>query len=125
MCEYHWTLVLRFVTNLLCRTERNIATYNAIPKWMADNGYKQPQDNKNLPFNLGKNTDLHFFEWLSQRPRHQQAFNEYMSFQRVGQKSWLDVFPLEKYVHGSTTEITTELSSWTSVADTDTRLGRC
>ncbi|KAI4912708.1 hypothetical protein J4E90_006114 [Alternaria incomplexa] len=84
-------------------TERNIATYNAIPKWMADNGYKQPLDNKHLPFNLGKNTDLHFFEWLSQRPRHQQAFNEYMSFQRVGQKSWLDVFPLEKYVHGSTT----------------------
>jgi trans-aconitate methyltransferase len=26
-----------------------------------------------------------------------------MSFQRVGQKSWLDVFPLDKYVHGSTT----------------------
>jgi hypothetical protein len=77
--------------------------YNAIPKWLANNSYKQPQDNKNLPFNLSKNTDLHFFEWLSQRPRHQQAFNEYMSFQRVGQKSWLDVFPLEKYVHGSIT----------------------
>ncbi|PSN75591.1 S-adenosyl-L-methionine-dependent methyltransferase [Corynespora cassiicola Philippines] len=78
-------------------TERNIKLYNAIPKWLAENSYKQPQDNKNLPFNLGMQTDLHFFEWLSQRPRHQQAFNEYMSFQRVGQKSWLDVFPLETY----------------------------
>lgn len=77
--------------------------YNAIPKWLADNDYKQPQDNKNLPFNLSKNTDLHFFEWLSQRPRHQQAFNEYMSFQRVGQKSWLDVFPLEEYVSDRST----------------------
>lgn len=88
---------------LLCRTERNIGLYNAIPKWMAENSYKQPQDNKNLPFNLSKNTDLHFFEWLSQRPRHQAAFNEYMSFQRVGQKSWLDVFPLEKYVNEPST----------------------
>ncbi|EKG13555.1 O-methyltransferase family 2 [Macrophomina phaseolina MS6] len=84
-------------------TERNIGLYNAIPKWLADNDYKQPQDNKNLPFNLSKNTDLHFFEWLSQRPRHQQAFNEYMSFQRVGQKSWLDVFPLEEYVSDRST----------------------
>ncbi|KAH6613143.1 hypothetical protein C7974DRAFT_321910, partial [Boeremia exigua] len=47
-------------------TERNIALYNAIPKWLATNSYKQPQDSKNLPFNLSKNTDLHFFEWLSQ-----------------------------------------------------------
>lgn len=83
---------------MVCRTERNIALYNAIPKWLANNLYKQPQDNQNLPFNLSQNTHLHFFEWLSQRPRHQQAFNEYMSFQRVGQQSWLDVFPLEKYV---------------------------
>ncbi|KAF1935309.1 hypothetical protein EJ02DRAFT_303413, partial [Clathrospora elynae] len=45
---------------------RNIALYNAIPNWLADNSYKQPQDNKNLPFNLSTNTDLHFFEWLSQ-----------------------------------------------------------
>ncbi|RAQ99773.1 o-methyltransferase b protein [Stemphylium lycopersici] len=71
--------------------------------WLANNSYKQPQDNKNLPFNLSKNTDLHFFEWLSQRPRHQEAFNEYMSFQRVGQKSWLDVFPLEKYLRDLST----------------------
>ena len=89
------------LTDLLRRTERNIKLYNAIPKWLAENSYKQPQDNKNLPFNLGMQTDLHFFEWLSQRPRHQQAFNEYMSFQRVGQKSWLDVFPLETYVRDS------------------------
>ncbi|EMD67154.1 hypothetical protein COCSADRAFT_51810, partial [Bipolaris sorokiniana ND90Pr] len=47
-------------------TERNIAVYNAIPKWMSENSYKQPQDNKNLPFQLSKNTNLHFFEWLSQ-----------------------------------------------------------
>ncbi|KAH3972070.1 hypothetical protein HBH98_001570 [Parastagonospora nodorum] len=80
-------------------TERNIAVYNAIPKWMAENAYKQPQDNRNLPFQLSMNTNLHFFEWLAQRERHQQAFNDYMSFQRVGQKSWLDVFPLEKYAH--------------------------
>jgi hypothetical protein len=85
--------------DLICRTERNIALYNAIPEWLADNTYKQPQNNKNLPFNQSKNTDLHFFEWLLQRPRHQQAFNEYMSFQRVGQKSWLDVFPFERYVN--------------------------
>ena len=95
-------MVSRITIDLLCRTERNIALYNAIPKWLSDNSYKQPQDNKNLPFNLSKNTDQHFFEWLSQRPRHQQAFNEYMSFQRVGQKSWLDVFLLEEYVHDST-----------------------
>ncbi|KAF2994622.1 hypothetical protein E8E13_003550 [Curvularia kusanoi] len=82
-------------------TERNIALYNALPKWLAENSYKQPQDNKWLPFNLSKNTNLHFFEWLSQRPRHQQAFNEYMSFQRVGQQSWLDAFPLEKYMKES------------------------
>ncbi|GME51524.1 uncharacterized protein J4E93_007805 [Neofusicoccum parvum] len=79
-------------------TERNIGLYSALPKWLANNAYKQPQDNKNLPFNLSQETDLHFFEWLAQRPRHQQAFNEYMSFQRVGQKSWLDVFPLGEYV---------------------------
>ncbi|RMZ67964.1 O-methyl transferase B [Pyrenophora seminiperda CCB06] len=87
----------------LLRTERNIATYNAIPKWLAENSYKAPKDNKHLPFNLGKNTDLHFFEWLSQRPKHQHAFNEYMSFQRVGQNSWLDVFPLEKMLKNSST----------------------
>lgn len=92
-----WELVIDGF--LVCvRTERNIALYNAIPKWLADNGYKQPRDNRNLPFHLSQNTDLHFFEWLSRRPRHQKAFNEYMSFQRVGQKSWLDVFPLRQHV---------------------------
>lgn len=104
MCECFSSSVSRITIDLLCSTERNIALYNAIPKWLADNSYKQPQDNHNLPFNLSKNTELHFFEWLSQRPRHQQAFNEYMSFQRVGQKSWLDVFPLEKYLHDPNTE---------------------
>lgn len=91
-------IVLIITSDLAYRTERNIAVFNTLPKWLAENSYKQPQDNKNLAFNLCKNTDLHFFEWLSQRPRHQHAFNEYMSFQRVGQQIWLDVFPFEKYV---------------------------
>ncbi|KAK7513323.1 o-methyltransferase-like protein [Phyllosticta citriasiana] len=79
-------------------TERNIGLYNVLPQWMAQNAYKEPQNNVNLPFHLAKNTDLHFFDWLKLRPRHQKAFNEYMTFQRIGQASWLDVFPLEEYI---------------------------
>ncbi|KAK8230451.1 o-methyltransferase-like protein [Phyllosticta capitalensis] len=79
-------------------TERNIGLYNVLPAWMAQNGYKEPQNNRNLPFHLAKNTDLHFFDWLKLRPRHQKAFNDYMTFQRIGQSSWLDVFPLQEYV---------------------------
>ncbi|KAK8155027.1 S-adenosyl-L-methionine-dependent methyltransferase [Phyllosticta citrichinensis] len=79
-------------------TERNIGLYNVLPQWMAQNGYKEPQNNRNLPFHLAKNTDLHFFDWLKLRPRHQKAFNEYMGFQRIGQSKWLDVFPLEEYI---------------------------
>ncbi|GME33716.1 hypothetical protein COCVIDRAFT_35854 [Neofusicoccum parvum] len=79
-------------------TRRNIGVYNSLPEWMERNEYKSPSNNSNLPFHLSKNTDLHFFDWLALHPDHQKAFNEYMAFQRVGQQSWLDVFPFSEHL---------------------------
>ncbi|KAK4499671.1 hypothetical protein PRZ48_010189 [Zasmidium cellare] len=62
--------------------------YNAIPKYLAKTGYKNPTDS--APFNLAYNTDLPVFEWRKHNPENAKAGQAFMAAQRIGQRSIWD-----------------------------------
>lgn len=56
-----------------------------------------------LPVNTAMGSDQAVWEWLSERPRDRDAFNDFMFIQATGLASFLEVFPLDKYVQTSNT----------------------
>ena len=70
--------------------------YNAIPKYLAKNSYKNPSDS--APFNLAYNTDMPVFKWREHNPENAKAGQAFMAAQRVGQKSvWDGLVPLDDF----------------------------
>ena len=53
------------------------------------------------PFQLGHNTDQPAFVWALSQPERLKNFNLWMTATHEGYKSWLDVFPAEKFCEGS------------------------
>lgn len=63
--------------------------YNAIPKYLANTGYRNPSDS--APFNLAYKTDQSVFEWRRHNPENAKAGQAFMAAQRTGQRSiWED-----------------------------------
>ena len=62
--------------------------YNAIPKFLAKTGYKNPTES--TPFNLAMNTDMPVFEWRRHNPENAKAGQAFMAAQRMGQQSIWD-----------------------------------
>lgn len=62
--------------------------YNAIPKYLAKEGYKNPSNS--APFNMAYNTDLPVFEWRKHNPENAKAGQAFMAAQRMGQRSVWD-----------------------------------
>lgn len=69
--------------------------YNAIPKFLAKTGYKNPTDS--APFNLAYNTDLPVFKWRQHNPENAKAGQAFMAAQRVGQKSVWQRVPVDDF----------------------------
>ena len=70
--------------------------YNAIPKFLAQNGYKNPSDS--APFNVAFNTDMPVFKWREHHPENAKAGQAFMAAQRVGQRSvWDGLVPLDDF----------------------------
>lgn len=58
-------------------------------------GYKEPSDGRDCAFNMAFHTKEPAFEFLIKDPEFLRVFNSYMTGQRQGQQSWLELFPLE------------------------------
>ena len=68
-----------------------------LPEYFEENGYKNPGDAFNGPWQFAENTSKHYFDWLSERTVLQNAFNLVMGISRMGQIDWFDMYPvLEK-----------------------------
>ncbi|CRG87037.1 Demethylsterigmatocystin 6-O-methyltransferase [Talaromyces islandicus] len=71
-----------------------------LPEYFAQNGWKNPRDIDNTPFQFVMGDKLRYFDYLSSKPYYQNAFNTVMtsSFRRPGKK-WVDFFPVEEKLH--------------------------
>ena len=54
-----------------------------------------------LPVNTAMGSDQAVWEWLAERPKDRDAFNDFMFIQATGLASFLEVFPLDKYISTS------------------------
>ena len=72
----------------------------ALPKLLAKHKYHEPTNPLDAPFQLGQNTTLRLFDWMSGHPYIAKDFNNFMAFRRQGKPSWLDIYPVEEAAHG-------------------------
>lgn len=75
----------------------------ALPAHLKKNNYRNPSDGTNCAFQLGFNTNLHFFDFLRENPVHAVQFNNHMSAYHQGRPSWMDVgfYPVQSLVEGT------------------------
>jgi hypothetical protein len=65
--------------------------------YFESNGYKNPEDAYDAPFQLAYNTKSHYFEWLRQNPKVQQVFNSVMTqTQTLRGTDWFDIYPVQE-----------------------------
>lgn len=84
-----------------------LPSFSATVQYLAETQYKNPQDLKNSPFQLGHNTKLSFFEYLGTHPKQAQQFNNFMGLYAQGRPRWLDPghYPIrERLVEGADTD---------------------
>ncbi|KAL4894331.1 S-adenosyl-L-methionine-dependent methyltransferase [Aspergillus ambiguus] len=61
------------------------------------NGYKNPEDAYDAPFQLAYNTKSHYFEWLSHNPTKQEVFNSVMTqSQQYRGADWFKIYPVQE-----------------------------
>ena len=82
-----------------------------MPAFLARNGYKNPQDAADCPFQCAHDTTKVCFQYLAERPELQERFNSYMGGRRQGERSWFDphYFPVEKKLQDAELEDGTPL----------------
>jgi hypothetical protein len=55
-----------------------------LPEYFEAKGYQNPTDAEDGPFQYTYQSKMHFFDWLIQRPKVQNAFNTTMAIARNG-----------------------------------------
>jgi hypothetical protein len=75
-----------------------------LPEYFAANGYKNPGDAFNGPWQYAQKTDKHYFDWLSGQQDLQNAFNVVMGISRMGQVDWTEFYPVEEKLKVSSPE---------------------
>ncbi|ORY11840.1 S-adenosyl-L-methionine-dependent methyltransferase [Clohesyomyces aquaticus] len=75
-----------------------------LPDYFAKNGYKNPGDAFNGPWQYAQKTNKHYFDWLSGHPDLQHAFNVVMGISRIGQVDWFEYYPVEEKLKVSSPE---------------------
>lgn len=78
-------------------------TWQALPEFLTENKYQNPTDNAHTPFQKAHRTDLPTFLWLQDKPVYLNNFNSWMTANREGQNTFLDVFPFEKEIAANST----------------------
>ncbi|KAF2681433.1 S-adenosyl-L-methionine-dependent methyltransferase [Lentithecium fluviatile CBS 122367] len=66
-------------------------------EYLKEKGYHSPTDATNGPFQYTRKSKLQYFDWLSQRPKIQHAFNKTMAIHRVGRgEECFELSPVEE-----------------------------
>ena len=60
-----------------------------LPKYLAQNGYDNPEDSKKGPFQFGHKTPLAFYDWLKAHPEDLAKFNNHMTGYSE-QENWMN-----------------------------------
>ncbi|KAH7406374.1 S-adenosyl-L-methionine-dependent methyltransferase [Phaeosphaeria sp. MPI-PUGE-AT-0046c] len=84
----------------------NTSAVALLPEFFAQNGYKNPDDAFNGPWQFAHKTDKHYFDWLSEHPTLQTAFNTVMGISRMGQVDWTEFYPVEERLKVESSERT-------------------
>ncbi|OJJ43620.1 hypothetical protein ASPZODRAFT_169288 [Penicilliopsis zonata CBS 506.65] len=92
----------RFSDAYPCITGCIAAGCLALPEYLRKNGYRNPSDGHDTPFQLGFRTDQHFFEYLQANPVIAGQFSNHMSAYRQGRPSWMDIgfYPVKERLLG-------------------------
>ena len=61
-----------------------------MPNYFAANGYQNPTNPIDGPFQYGVKTPLHYFKYLAEKPERMQAFNNHMAGYSTGRARWFD-----------------------------------
>ncbi|KAL9633076.1 MAG: hypothetical protein Q9164_004918, partial [Protoblastenia rupestris] len=64
--------------------------FQRLPTFFAETQYASPSDNTAGPFQFGQDTKLTVWQWRSERPQLEQAFNNHMAGYSQGRPSWMD-----------------------------------
>lgn len=76
------------------RYDLTLPAVSKLPSFLNAHNYSNPSDYDTSPMKwaVGKSQ----FEWLAERPKHQQMFDSYMSSRRQGKKEWFEVYPFHE-----------------------------
>lgn len=107
MVRLQTSLLITKVANLLTLESPSFdmqgPTLSKLPKYLAETGYKNPENPVDGPWQYGHRTSLHFFDWLVANPKTFSAFNNHMSAYSQGRPSWMDTdfYPVnERLING-------------------------
>ncbi|KAL8630485.1 hypothetical protein Q9189_003840, partial [Teloschistes chrysophthalmus] len=78
-----------------------IDTMLTLHQLMTDTAYSNPSDFSRSPFQLAHNTDQPAFIWGRNHPERVKFFKLWMTATHEDHKSWLDVFPPERFCDNS------------------------
>lgn len=71
-------------------------------EYFENNGYKNPEDAFEAPFQFAYDTKQHYFDWLQTQPEAQSAFNSVMTFsQQLRGKNWFEIYPVAEKLNSS------------------------
>ncbi|KAI7978217.1 hypothetical protein EIK77_009757 [Talaromyces pinophilus] len=75
-------------------------------EYFENNGYKNPEDAFEAPFQFAYNTKQHYFGWLQTQPEAQSAFNSVMTFsQQLRGKNWFEIYPVAEKLNSSSDRV--------------------
>lgn len=70
--------------------------YQALPDFLAEHEYQNPDDSEHGPFQKGHHVDIPVWMWATQNPALFNYFNQFVGASRESQNTFLDAFPFEK-----------------------------
>ena len=69
----------------------------AIPEFLKRNEYKDVDDPKHCPAQLGHHTDLTAYEFMKTHPEWAGDLVLMLTGRRVGMQTWIDVYPMKDF----------------------------
>lgn len=88
--------MVQFPDSHYCRSSQ-IPPVTFLPEYFETKGYQTPTDAEDGPFQFTYQSKIHFFDWLSQRPKIQSAFNTTMRIaQNQRGEKWFEFYPVEE-----------------------------
>jgi demethylsterigmatocystin 6-O-methyltransferase len=80
-------------------------SFMAFPRFLRENGYKNPTDPSNCPWHLGHQTTESPFAWLQSHPQAMDYFLPWMATNREGLSIFLDAYPYRDHLQNTNSEV--------------------